>query len=417
MASQCASCKRSLLLGLSKDILPHLECQVCRDEAAPHLPLKYCLLCFSNPSKHSWSHEYTVVRDHDTLPSPMGEGWTQRQDWALLEGVERLGYGNWKDIATEALKSAQNEDACAYRFEQFRVWVGEEPTPHEDQTAQDKLLRRRVLEASQLPGATMNGYLPLREEFDTVYANDAESLIADMTFDDKGLGEDVEVGQDFYELKLKVLRNYNMKLDVRESRKRYVVERGLLDFNRLQEVRKKLVKAHPVADQLMFDVDSLSRFHSVEDHKKLVDGLARERALRDEIRKLLQYRAMGIRSFDEIDWYNREASKRLNRQAPKPESETGLDKESSPYQQVNDDETKKLLNEDELKICQFLDISPPKYLVVKENLIRASLRNGGCVSKAHARALLSIEVTVVDSLLDFFVRCQWIKQDPSEMQE
>ena len=58
------------------------------------------------------------------------------------------------------------------------------------------------------------------------------------------------------------------------------------------------------------DLESLARFSTIEEHERFEKGIIRERALRDEIRKLQQYRAMGLRAFDEIESYNRQAAKR-----------------------------------------------------------------------------------------------------------
>lgn len=68
-------------------------------------------------------------------------------------------------------------------------------------------------------------------------------------------------------LKLKVLEIYNAKLDERARRKRFVVERGLLDYRRVaaREARR------PREDR---DVAALlrpfARFHSQESHEALV---------------------------------------------------------------------------------------------------------------------------------------------------
>lgn len=59
-------------------------------------------------------------------------------------------------------------------------------------------------------------------DFDTEWENDAELTLADMEFRD----EDTKWEKD---LKLKVLEIYNSKLDGRAERKKFILERGLLE--------------------------------------------------------------------------------------------------------------------------------------------------------------------------------------------
>ena len=67
----------------------------------------------------------------------------------------------------------------------------------------------------------VSGYMPLRGDFDVEHDNDAELILADMEFSP----EDHESER---ELKLKIIEIYNSKLDERERRKKFVLERGLL---------------------------------------------------------------------------------------------------------------------------------------------------------------------------------------------
>ena len=80
-----------------------------------------------------------------------------------------------------------------------------------------------------MPGADLPGFMPLREDFDIEYENDAENLLADMEFstDDHPSERD---------LKLQIIRIYNAKLAERDERKRFVIDRGLVDFKKQQNV-------------------------------------------------------------------------------------------------------------------------------------------------------------------------------------
>lgn len=82
---------------------------------------------------------------------------------------------------------------------------------------------------SQLPGADLPGYMPLREDFDVEYENDAEVMLADMDFSPDDHPSEIE-------LKLQVIRIYNTKLAERDRRKRFVIDRGFIDVKGQQAV-------------------------------------------------------------------------------------------------------------------------------------------------------------------------------------
>ena len=97
-----------------------------------------------------------------------------------------------------------------------------------------------------------------RGDFDIEWDNDAEKLIEDMEFLPGDSKEDNET-------KLKVLQIYDARLNNRNYRKQFLLDRGLLDY------RKK----HKEMNQLPSDERDLvnrmrlfARFHSPEEHKK-----------------------------------------------------------------------------------------------------------------------------------------------------
>jgi transcriptional adapter 2-alpha len=65
--------------------------------------------------------------------------------------------------------------------------------------------------------------MPLRGDFDIEYDNDAELLLAEMEFNDDDKESELK-------MKYKLLEIYNARLDERIKRKKFVIERGLLDL-------------------------------------------------------------------------------------------------------------------------------------------------------------------------------------------
>jgi transcriptional adapter 2-alpha len=99
---------------------------------------------------------------------------------------------------------------------------------------------------SQLPGADLAGYMPLREDFDIEYNNDAELLLADMEFSSEGTSKPIEEHPSEVQLKLDVIRIYNEKLDERDKRKRFVIDRGVVDIRKQTNVCQLLYTLFPV---------------------------------------------------------------------------------------------------------------------------------------------------------------------------
>lgn len=67
--------------------------------------------------------------------------------------------------------------------------------------------------------------MPKRGDFDIEFDNDAELLLAEMEFNDDDKQYEIE-------MKLKVLDIYNIRLDERIKRKKFVIERDLLNLKK-----------------------------------------------------------------------------------------------------------------------------------------------------------------------------------------
>ena len=153
---------------------------------------------------------------------------------------------------------------------------------------------------AQLPGADLPGFMPLREDFDIEHDNDAEVLLADMEF----LPDDHPSER---ELKLQVIRIYNAKLDERNKRKRFVIDRGLVDFKKQQNQEKRRSKEEK---ELVARLRVFARFHSSADHDSLVDGLLKARRLHKQIEMYQHYRRMGIRTLEQAQQYEIDRKRR-----------------------------------------------------------------------------------------------------------
>lgn len=102
---------------------------------------------------------------------------------------------------------------------------------------------------------------------------DADLLLADMEFFDDDTQEDISLKNDVIEL-------YNARLDERIRRKKFVIERGILDFKRIQKYERKKTKEER---EIINTMKIFARFNTMEDHDKIVNSLIKERLLREVI--------------------------------------------------------------------------------------------------------------------------------------
>ena len=142
--------------------------------------------------------------------------------------------------------------------------------------------------------------MPLRGDFDIEHDNEAEAILADMDFVEGEHATETE-------LKLKILEIYNAKLDERERRKQFVIERGLLEYKRMLAVERR----RPKEEREVYDaLRPFARFLSSQEFEDLVRGIVLEHRLRKRIAQLQEYRRAGIRNLAEAQEYETAKKKR-----------------------------------------------------------------------------------------------------------
>jgi transcriptional adapter 2-alpha len=100
------------------------------------------------------------------------------------------------------------------------------------------------------------------------------------------------------QMKYQILQIYNARLDERIKRKKFVIERGLLDFNKQNALDKNRTKEEKEIYNLM---KVFARFNTAEDHEKLVQGIIKEKQIRQRIEELKFYRKMGLKNFEDVE--------------------------------------------------------------------------------------------------------------------
>lgn len=449
--------------------------------------------------KHKRNSPYMVV---DNLTNPLFKGgWEVAEELTLLEGIELYGFGNWKAVSIHIGSRTAEECSKHYDDIYFSAGPDTDPMPNpsmlcidsngrtleedgdSDTNGAPAAKRRKrdrndstsVLEtsssASQRLSSSLDsnardtmvrdaaalgdvanvteyvsGYMPLRGDFDVEHDNDAELILADMEFSE----DDHESER---ALKLKIIEIYNSKLDERERRKKFVLERGLLDYKKHQAIERR----RPKDEREIYNrLKCFARFHSPEEHEEFVQGIIKEMRLRERIAKLQEYRKAGIRTLREAEQYEvdkrrreKEQESRKRRQnnsylyasAPKKTSRARANRyaerdgsskassssaastksssaaESSSQKRaplgpldVSDAPDVEMLTESERDLCSSLRLLPKHYIVIKDTIVRESLRLG-YLSSQDARAMLNIDIRKTGRLYDFFVSAGFVSQE------
>ena len=246
-------------------------------------------------------------------------GWSVADEFALLEAIEIYGLGNWRDCASYVGGDRTDSQVSRHYSRVYlegpmaplpSVVVSPMPigssAPTLAPSSADETMGSISGEASEggsgvasasaataavasstapardrgsgrvsatpghstahIPRTEISGYLPLRGDFDVEWENDAEAVLGDLDFIE---GEHTTET----ELKLKILEIYNAKLDERERRKAFIIERGLLDYKRLLAVERR----RPKEEREIYDAfRPFARFLSPKEHEELVRGVILE---------------------------------------------------------------------------------------------------------------------------------------------
>lgn len=443
-----------------------IKCAQCAD-------FDLCVECFSvgvELGAHKNYHDYHVM---DILNFPLfEEEWGADEELLLLEGIEMYGMGNWGDVSDHVGTKSNQECKTHY----FNVYINvptapmpdlskvlttaetlqelrnrmrdapapEEPEPEEVPEPQREGLERRAksdaiaqreaerAETQSKPNAAfvnhdLAGYMYLRGDFETEWENEAEQILMDMSFTD----DDTPVERD---MKLRVLESYNQKLDERIRRKQYIKEQNLFEY-------KKIEKRYGRDKDLWEKLRPFLRVLGKEEHGEFLQNLLEERTIRRRIDELKKYRRMGYRTLMEAEGNARRRDSGLeistrgkrekDREASNPYERPTLTRSSkwlsrdreeivlSPKPRkpgapldISTSVGYDLLSEKERELCSSLRIYPQQYMVIKDTLLRESLRVG-VLKKAVARQLIKIDVNKTSRIFDFLESAGWINKPPN----
>ncbi|AES64520.2 transcriptional adapter ADA2b [Medicago truncatula] len=322
----CNYCKKNIT-GVIR-----IKCAVCPD-------FDLCVECFSVGAEltpHKSNHDYRVM---NKLSFPLvSPDWNADEEMLILEGIEMYGLENWAEVAEHV--GTKNKEACMEHYMKFYLNSPVFPLPdmsHAVGRSREELLatakgsdsgpsvnthaaagankkasnkgrgKASLREdypkdgdfggnkpnSSRNEGRTLveaSGYNPKRQEFDPEYDDDAEKLLADMEFNDNDTEEEIEI-------KLRVISVYNKRLDERERRKKFILERNLLHENPFE---KDLT---PEEKAICRKYDVFMRLHTKEKHDELLRTVISEHRYLKKILETKEAIAAGCRTSAEADIY------------------------------------------------------------------------------------------------------------------
>ena len=248
------------------------------------------------------------------------------------------------------------------------------------------------------------GFMPARDDFELEHENEAEVLVSsieagpNLAATARMDSEDEELEMS---LKLAHVEMYQSKLKERERRKQVSKNLSLVENffkeNPYNAMTGKLSIPKPKKkdskQELLDKFKFVSSFQGIEEYKKVMAGVSKEREIKYRIKELLRYRKNGISNLPESESYEAERIKRNKKKADRKKAlEAGLpdpvSAEPSPVKEAEADKAVDLdnvtsiiglpgydiLSHNERRLCTSLRLHPSLYISYKTCLLRDHLQ-------------------------------------------
>jgi len=334
----------------------------------------------------------------------------------------------------------QSRDKCKKHYERYYLEASTAPLPDVDSgpfqlTSPSKTSPPKRTPPKPKPeapwAASLAGFMHLREEFDLEWDNEAEQEL--------GLGPMEFLDSDTKELKdlkVKMLQIYNRRLDERARRRDFVVERGLLDFKRVQSADRKRTREER---EIVHKMRSFAAFQDGASHEALIAGMIEEMHIKKKVDQLMKYRQLGIKNQGEVDRYEVEKKKRDIAEAQRKQ------KESAAYLYSNNSgrsttstsrgnrvrggagelsrgvdagfdldrmQASNLLATEETALCKSVRVLPQQYLIIKNTMVRECCRIGFLSKPMAVELLKNVEGAKITKIHAHFVKAGWVNVAP-----
>ncbi|WAR18889.1 TAD2B-like protein [Mya arenaria] len=433
------------------------ECNNCQSEIKGHgikcldcQNIDLCLQCFSlgaEVANHRSDHQYSISTGPVVGAFSCEVPWTLAEETMLLDAVEQFGFGNWEDVANHVESKSPEQSEYHYNSYYIKGNVGKatyqfDPTPKvTDHTCPDGPLSPSISTPVHpvdlsLPEQHALGYMPLRDDFEREYDNDAETLVSSLmvNYDD----DDLDIERD---RRKQFARDYGLITECAQAAAVTLaaatpgVKLAKSPHPKSPAVKKKQAKWDSDLEETM---KPFAQCHSCKEHEEFLENHQKEKELKARIKELIHLRKNGITKLEELEKFEEERMKRdkkkdtkfkkLTNFPPQKRHSTGsknttagsenfdilIDENEKPlcsgWSNSGDEDWKvvremshcpgyDLLSSTEKKLCNSIGMTPANYMTVKTCIVKDYLqrRNGFPVKlrypsdqdKTHRRRIMS----------------------------
>lgn len=383
------------------DITMRLKCAQCTD-------IDLCLECFAAGAEiggHKKNHDYQLIDDGSFCL--LNNKWGAIEEVLLLDAIEQDGLGNWQDAASHVLTKTTDEVKEYYTETYINGVIGEGTIPKDfhhtflDHCGGERMPRPPSFTPVKLELTEQIelGYLPLRDDFDREYDNDAESPVTGLTIteDDK-----LETA-----LQLTQLDMYNKVLIERQQRKNIARQYNLIASKQRQTTQKK--KFSKDERELRNKFRPFARLLEAEEYDKFIVSLKREKQLKHRVKELMRYRKHGITRLEDChDCEKIKDKKKLQENTNLSSSGYGEDSTATTEQEdMIYTPGICLLSSNERSLCHSISMRPLKFVNLKTNILKeAALKKYGVPTKHKIPKNLRPEQK--EKIIEYFSRTSWL---------
>lgn len=307
------------------------------------LTLLQCFSAGAEIGSHRNDHSYQFVNAGVVGVLFGKKGWSACEELHLLDAVEVFGFGNWEDISQKIKTRTPEEAKDQYTSRYLEGTIGRLTWPSA------LGLRPNLVDAANLDtgplSPTSSGrlppldvtpdeakqlvYMPLRDDFDKEFDNDAESLLSPLSItgpDD----DDLDLALTLVQVDI-----YTHRLRERARRKRVARDYQLVSqfYNSTSRKEKLGQKKKPTRDEREFQegMRVFSQFHTAQEHEQFVQNMQREQELKLRLSELSRYRQHGITRHEECSHFEQELFYRQEMSKEHPPSLQWGPHDSSPF--------------------------------------------------------------------------------------
>lgn len=422
----CHVCKSIL-------VEPYIRCAICNN-------VEICPPCFAKGceiNEHKNDHDYVIIKNE--FPLIDGSDWTAKQELELLDVVQQCGFGNWIDVG----RRIQGKTAEECKMHYLQHYINNQTLPGLPRIKDTRASLfacepipylyklQDVEEPPRFASNTINakllaGYNAARSDFEVNFDNHAESLVANLEYDEFQPSDDeYALGQ---ALQTAIVQSYNNRLKERMRRRRIVRDHGLIIFRKTiswtqryeNTITRSLVERLLIFMQL---VDGM-------EFDFLMEGLHRVGELKNRINRLLEFRGNGLKHFHSVPMFQKLSKIRQDNERERKQYMSNpeyswrsllpdagcnspilgnMQRKSAPPLAIKGLPGYEKLSADERELCSIARVMPASYLDFKHLLITEN-KKSGYLRLAQARILLKIDVNKTRKIYDFLVENGYINK-------